>query len=120
MKPLGYSRAKKLKQKKDISLLFEKGKWKTVGPLRIIHIAQEENSIGKFGVSVSKRHFKKATDRNRIKRLLREAYRLNRNEFEIKFGSNSLAMLFWASPHMPTSYEAVSKLFLKLCDKSSK
>lgn len=30
--------------------------------------------------SVSKRHFKKATERNRIKRLMREAYRLQKNE----------------------------------------
>lgn len=34
-----------------------------------------------FGVSVSKRNFKNATDRNRIKRLVREAYRHHKDEY---------------------------------------
>lgn len=35
----------------------------------------EKESVLQFGAGVSKRHFKRAVDRNRIKRLLREAYR---------------------------------------------
>ena len=35
----------------------------------------ERESVLQFGAGVSKRHFKRAVDRNRIKRLIREAYR---------------------------------------------
>lgn len=114
MKTYGYPKHEKLKQNKDISLLFEKGKWKTCGNLRIIFLAQSEIPSPKIGVSVSKRYFKKAVDRNRIKRLLREAYRLNKSAFSENFG-NVLAMIFWVSPQKPQHFNEVEQQFLKLC-----
>ena len=72
-----YPRKEKLKQKREIDLLFEKGRWLSQGNLRIISLdlekkPQEDFSLTnqKFGVSVSKKYFKRAVDRNRIKRLL--------------------------------------------------
>lgn len=112
-----YPREEKLKQKKDISLLFEKGKWTTCGNIRIINFSSEEILQHKVGVSVSKKYFKKATDRNRLKRLLREVYRLNKEEFLQKFGENSLSMLFYISKEKPKSYKEVERDFLKLFRK---
>ena len=40
---------------------------------------------GRLGVIASKRTFRRAVDRNRAKRLLREAYRLNRRRFSNKY-----------------------------------
>ena len=118
-----YPRKEKLKQKREIDLLFAKGKWNSCGNLRIIFIdlqkKPQENfelSNQKVGVSVSKKYFKKAVYRNRIKRLLRECYRLNKDIFTSKFGSHSLSMLFWASKNLPKNYAEVETEFLKLCE----
>lgn len=78
-----YQKKERLKNQKLIEKLFLEGKSISVFPLRIIYLktAFEDGSKLKTGVSVSKRNFKKAVDRNRIKRLLREAYRLNKPEY---------------------------------------
>lgn len=118
-----YPRAEKLKKNTEISLLFEKGKWRTSGNLRII-ILKDKPSIpiatGKFGVSVSKRYFKRAVHRNRIKRLLRECYRLNKELFKQSFGEKTMAMLFWVSSEMPAKFQDVEAQFIKLCEAQKK
>ena len=56
--------------------LFSKGKSFTVFPIKVFFTqAEEQDSKVKAGVGVSSRNFKKAVQRNRIKRVLREAYR---------------------------------------------
>ncbi|WP_299212889.1 ribonuclease P protein component [uncultured Aquimarina sp.] len=70
----------RLKSKKEIELLFSEGKSIAKYPIRLIYrktTLEKEVQI-QAGVSVSKRNFKKAVDRNRIKRLLRESYRKNK------------------------------------------
>ncbi|MEP6927065.1 MAG: ribonuclease P protein component [Ginsengibacter sp.] len=69
----------KLKSRKLIQLLFKEGKSFSYFPLRIIYIQPENNlSHLQSAFSVSSKNFKKAVDRNRIKRLMREAYRLQK------------------------------------------
>lgn len=118
-----YPRAEKLKMNTEIGLLFEKGKWRTSGNLRII-ILKDKPSLpvesGRFGVSVSKRYFKKAVHRNRVKRLLRECYRLNKDLFKSAFGEKTLAMLFWVSPEIPQKFQDVEAQFIKLCEAQNK
>ncbi|MDW9382126.1 ribonuclease P protein component [Chryseobacterium sp. JV558] len=118
-----YPRAEKLKKNTEISLLFDKGKWRTSGNLRIIILKDKPNlpvEISRFGVSVSKRYFKRAVHRNRIKRLLRECYRLNKDLFKQSFGEKTMAMLFWASPEMPPKFQDVEAQFIKLCEAQKK
>jgi ribonuclease P protein component len=83
-KQAGFGKMEKLKSRKLIEELFARGKSVNVFPVRILYIFSnlqaEEKSLLQVGVSVSKKNFKRAVDRNRIKRLLREAYRLQKKE----------------------------------------
>jgi ribonuclease P protein component len=76
-----YPTSEKLKSRKTIEVLFTAGKSVSVYPLRLVFVPVEqlEDTTLQMGVSVSKRYFKKAVDRNYFKRLLRESYRLNKN-----------------------------------------
>ena len=123
MQNFKYPKAEKLKKKDEITLLFEKGKWKNSGNLRIIILKNHPDLLTenvKLGVSVSKRYFKKAVYRNRIKRLLRECYRLNKDLFKESFGEKTVAMLFWVSPELPEKFQDVEAQFIKLCQSQKK
>ncbi|KFF09418.1 ribonuclease P protein component [Chryseobacterium luteum] len=123
MQNFKYSREEKLKKNTEIALLFDKGKWRTCGNLRIIILKDKPNlevESLKFGVSVSKRYFKKAVHRNRVKRLLRECYRLNKDLFKEAFGEKTLAMMFWVSSEMPAKFQEVEEQFIKLCQMQKK
>lgn len=123
MQNFKYPTEEKLKKNNEITLLFEKGKWRNCDNLRIIILknhADLQIENGKFGVSVSKRYFKKAVHRNRIKRLLRECYRLNKDLFKTSFGEKTIAMLFWVSPELPKKFQEVEAQFIKLCNSQKK
>lgn len=115
-----YPKAAKLKSKAGIDLLFLEGKSLFVYPLRAVFLfhpkASEEVSI-KVGVSVSKRHFKHATDRNRIKRLLREAYRLNQGLIPQQKTHDLSFMLTFIGKEMPdfkTLFKSVGEILRQL------
>ncbi|WP_347173001.1 ribonuclease P protein component [Polaribacter uvawellassae] len=67
----------RLKSKTLIGKLYKEGKSVKSFPLRLVYIQTEHTSKypAQVGVSVPKRNFKKAVDRNHLKRLLRETYR---------------------------------------------
>jgi ribonuclease P protein component len=75
------SRNEKLKGRKAIEQLFSAGKAFTISPFRVVYFIPEETEgeILQAGFTVSTKYFKKAVDRNRVKRLLREAYRLQKH-----------------------------------------
>lgn len=83
-------------RKKLIDELFGKqGSSFGVYPLRIVWIKSEAPSTAapQVLVSVSKRTFKRAVDRNRLKRLIREAYRLNKYRLLEHPGGHQVALL---------------------------
>ncbi|HEX9981597.1 MAG TPA: ribonuclease P protein component [Flavobacterium sp.] len=75
-----YPKHEKLKSRKSIERIFSEGKSVSKFPLRLAYVSEpEERQMVRIGVSVSKKYFKKAVDRNYFKRLLRESYRLNKH-----------------------------------------
>jgi ribonuclease P protein component len=80
-KRFGFGRKEKLKSQKKIEELFLTGKNFSSFPLRVTYqFVPAEETVVQVGVTAGKKYFKKAVDRNRIKRLLREAYRLQKND----------------------------------------
>ena len=75
-----FKKQEKLKSKKLIEQLFEHGRSINVQPLRMVYLQVDHagDKPVQAGFSVSKRKFKKAVDRNKLKRLMREAYRTNK------------------------------------------
>lgn len=70
----------RLKSRKLIGRLYAEGNSVKAFPLRMMYLQtlHTSNFPAQVGVSVAKRNFKKAPDRNRLKRLMRETYRLQK------------------------------------------
>lgn len=110
-----YPRSEKLKKSKDIERLFKEGQSVPNAALRLVYL--HSNDGGRFGVSVSKKLFKNSVDRNRIKRLLRECYRLNKPEILAAFPSGfPMAMLIYVGKEIPET-RALQIQFKKLLQK---
>ncbi len=80
-----FRKAERLSSKKVIDRLFRKGSSETNSvfsyPFRVLYL-RDEARLGELPavlISVSKRSFKRAVDRNLLKRRIREAYRLNKS-----------------------------------------
>jgi len=99
----------RLKSRKAIELLFAKGKSFSHAPFRIFWLLQENEKGLKAGFTAGSKNFKKAVDRNRIKRLMREAYRLQKNNLsaDILLRQKGLHIFFvFTGKEMP-GYETI-------------
>lgn len=76
-----FSKAERLNSRRLIEKLFQEGRSFFVYPFKVFYLKKisDKSPPVQVLVSVSKRKFKNATDRNKVKRLIREAYRLNKN-----------------------------------------
>lgn len=113
-----YPKSERLKSKTAIGLLFSEGKSVSKYPLRLVYHqnSTEENSGSKIGVSVSKRNFKKAVDRNYFKRVLRETYRLNKHLLHDNLDKNFSIMLFYQTKER-LSFEEINTKTIQLFEK---
>lgn len=91
-----FHKAERLCSKKIMDKLFTEGKTIFVFPVKIVYL--ETSLLSKFPVqaafTVGKRNFKRAVQRNLIKRRMREAYRLNKQQFYAEIGEKQVAVFF--------------------------
>lgn len=113
-----YPKEEKLKSKITIGKLFSEGKSVSKFPLRLVYCATElgEHQKIKMGVSVSKKNFKKAVDRNYFKRVLRETYRLNKHLLIDNLDQPYSFMFFYQTKER-LSYEEINTKTIQLFEK---
>ncbi len=104
-KDFSYNKTEKLKSKKQLDKVFEAGKSVTIFPLKLLYVLNEEqDNVVKSGVGVSSRNFKKAVQRNRIKRLMREAYRTEKQPLHVYLANSKKQLaifLLYIDKEMP-------------------
>jgi ribonuclease P protein component len=90
----------RLKSRKLIEQLFSEGQRFAVFPFRVFYLFTKKNTAItrnqlQCGAGVSSKNFKKAVDRNRIKRLTREAYRLQKKDLLARVNDNKLELVLF-------------------------
>jgi ribonuclease P protein component len=114
----------RLKSRKSIEQLFSEGKKIVAAPYRILYLftKTEKDHALLFGIGVSAKNFKKAVDRNRIKRLTREAYRLQKISLQEKIKATNIGLhvfFVYTGKELPEYNEIYQKvgIVLKKLDK---
>lgn len=114
-KLFSFPKKEKLTSKTIIDRLFKNGESRFKYPFRILFLYTESytEDFPQVVISVSKRSFKRAVDRNRIKRLIREAYRLQKNDLLALFPQKPsyIAILYTAKEEIQLE-ELKKKLYL--------
>ena len=114
-----FRKEEKLKKKNLITELFTSGKSMSVFPLKLVYLEMDHDSDYKIkaGVSVSKRNFKNAVDRNSIKRLMRETYRKNKYLIYDSEDTKKHIFMFIYQGKKEESYQVIEERMVKLIDR---
>lgn len=109
----------RLKLRRRIDLIFEKGTSLNEFPLQVVYFVDDhaERNDLQVGFSVSKKFFKTAVARNRLKRLMREAYRKNKQNLKNSMNEKDSAlylMFIYKSKKQISYQEMTEKIFLLL------
>jgi len=115
-----FSKEERLCSKKLIDRLFSEGQSFLAYPVKVVFLPTElpTSSPVQAGFTASKKNFKRAVKRNRIKRLMREAYRLHKHELYRRLNERQLAVFFIFIgkdvPDYPSVEAGIGKAFDKL------
>ena len=118
-----FKKEEKLKSRKLIEVLFKRGTSFSIFPLRVLYFFPEESIAPlQSGFAVSGKHFKNAVDRNRVKRLMREAYRLQKNDLttNLKKNKKHMAVFFIYTTNEILQYKDVAEKMQSALKKLNK
>lgn len=98
-----FPKKEKLKSRKLIEQLFKEGRSIKIRNVKLLFLETElpKDVLFQVGVTVSKKNFKSAVKRNRIKRLLREGYRLNKPRLFNNSKGNFAFLFLYLGKEMP-------------------
>ena len=111
-----------LKSKKLISLLFRESESIVIFPLRLswINIDRKDSPFRySAGFAVSRKNFPKATSRNRIKRIMREAYRLNKHKLDelVQVNDPGFAFMFLYIGRESSDFKSIDRVIKQIFRK---
>ncbi|MDH1883285.1 ribonuclease P protein component [Empedobacter falsenii] len=114
---LTFGKNEKLKSRKAFDELFSDGKTFVSHPIRFVYKIKPKADYNiRVGVSVGKKKFKHAVDRNLLKRRAKEAYRLNKLLLEPNENySIDLVMIYTSTKHQP--FEVIEQSVKTLLEK---
>lgn len=110
------SKTEKLKSQKAIEQLIAEGSSAKLFPLKVVYLSSTFLKNHQVAFSVPKRNFKLAVFRNRIKRQMREAYRLHKHLLISSEGKKFALLFTYIGKEIPT-YELVEKKIISLLKK---
>ena len=106
------SKSEIIRSKQDFNRVYSLGKSFACRDM-VLYVLQDENLNGKIGFAAGKK-LGCAVTRNRVKRLLREAYRLNKN----KIRRDAAMILVGRKNLVDAKFDSAEKSFLKICRKA--
>ncbi|RPH32397.1 MAG: ribonuclease P protein component [Bacteroidales bacterium] len=113
---LFFGKSEKLTSEKEIDQLFLKGRSSFLYPIKSIYLINEEEATGsRVLITVSKKNLKNASDRNLVKRRLREAYRINSHQLKETLTEKNLniSLAFIYSSSKIISFDKIETLVIK-------
>lgn len=108
----------KLLNKKEFSWVFDKATYKASNRHCLILARESQIDRSRVGLVIAKKHIKRAVQRNRVKRLIRESFRYNQHQL-LKIDAIVLSRNGMADLDNPAIYKMLNQLWQKIQNKAS-